>query len=646
MIVCVLLAALATTEPAIAPGLRLNLTAEGSTDSRVSRLAAIAVPAGTAASTFLPPGPFTGAFEGFINLKLRGDYHFLVEGRGAFELFINDQQVLTNSGEDLSTKRSERVRMKKGANLISLRYSSPRDGDSVVRLYWAEKDRPMQPVSPLVLTHDPSAAGLQRAAVLRRGQELFDESRCARCHVLPHTTSEALDAPSLSDIGARLHGSWMVKWIESPRSIRADASMPRVFRNEADARDAAAYLATLGGELQRVAFAPDDLTEGAHLFTGLGCIACHNESAGSLDYVPMKWKPAALVDYLRDPHRNYASSPMPDFKLTEDESRRLAAYLVGPDAKADAPIKGDPARGRSLVRSSGCINCHTLDAEKSELAPIRIGQKIDAGCLAGSDRAPDFAFHGPDREAIKAFLSQGLPRWQVSPIDRAQQQITKLNCVACHARDSAADTWSSLGPQIGEIESKHPAREVLPMSGDQARPSLTWTGEKLRTDWVEKVIAGKLDYRPRPWLAARMPAFAPARAKHIAEGMSLEHGFSREDPAEPQVDQALARIGQALSGRNGGFSCNNCHAIGSAPPTSAFEAQGVNFMYTQERMRPQFYMRWVMDPMRYEPGTRMPQYRDAQGTTAIRDTLGGDATQQFKAIWEYLRAGRSIEPAE
>ena len=41
-------------------------------------------------------------------------------------------------------------------------------------------------------------------------------------------------------------------------------------------------------------------------------------------------------------------------------------------------------------------------------------------------------------------------------------------------------------------------------------------------------------------------------------------------------------------------------------------------------------------------GTKMPTFADAEGKTAFKDILGGDATAQFEAIWQYLRAGRNI----
>jgi hypothetical protein len=37
----------------------------------------------------------------------------------------------------------------------------------------------------------------------------------------------------------------------------------------------------------------------------------------------------------------------------------------------------------------------------------------------------------------------------------------------------------------------------------------------------------------------------------------------------------------------------------------------------------------------------MPRYADGKGKTAFTDVLGGDARQQFEAIWQYLGAQRA-----
>ena len=77
-------------------------------------------------------------------------------------------------------------------------------------------------------------------------------------------------------------------------------------------------------------------------------------------------------------------------------------------------------------------------------------------------------------------------------------------------------------------------------------PSLTWTGEKLKPEWTAAFLGGKVAYRPRPWLAARMPAF-PARAELLARGLALSHGCPPSSPAEPAPDAELSKIGRRLA---------------------------------------------------------------------------------------------------
>jgi hypothetical protein len=158
-------------------------------------------------------------------------------------------------------------------------------------------------------------------------------------------------------------------------------------------------------------------------------------------------------------------------------------------------------------------------------------------------------------------------------------------------------------------------------------------------------IAGKVDFKPRPWLVARMPSFA-SRATMISQGLSLEHGWDTKEEPEPPVNADLAKIGRKLVGRNMGFSCNQCHAINQTPALVPFDSPAPNFMYVTERLRKDYYIRWVMNPQRYQPGTKMPTFADSHGQTPFKDVLGGDAHQQFDAVWQYFRAGKQIVPPE
>src|SRR6266550_1006273 len=93
---------------------------------------------------------------------------------------------------------------------------------------------------------------------------------------------------------------------------------------------------------------------------------------------------------------------------------------------------------------------------------------------------------------------------------------------------------------------------------DQSEPILTWAGEKLRPEWTTQLLLGQLDYKLRPWLRARMPAF-PARANLLAHALPLDHGFAPISLPPPTPDDKLVPFGRKLLSKDGGFACTTCH---------------------------------------------------------------------------------------
>lgn len=189
------------------------------------------------------------------------------------------------------------------------------------------------------------------------------------------------------------------------------------------------------------------------------------------------------------------------------------------------------------------------------------------------------------------------------------------------------------------LEEKDP--DGLPYPADQSRPSLTWTGEKLHADWAETFIAGRLPYKPRPYLRARMPAFTN-RAAGLAHGLALGHGYPIAEPAQPEADPKLLPVAKQLVS-NTGLNCVSCHNIGKTPAVGVFEAPGINFMLVRERIRPDYFDRWVRSPIRVEPETKMPTYFNGEASV-LPTILDGKAGPQVEALWNYLRQGRQIEP--
>jgi mono/diheme cytochrome c family protein len=689
LIICASAAAEEPAAPSSAPGLALSVAQAhgGPSDAFVARLIALNVPAGTPPSALTPPGPFKATWEGFINLRIRGTYSFSAEGSGSFKLMINPQPVL---GETGATGPS--FRLNKGANRIRLEYQSPTTGDAVIRLYWSEKGYPREPIPPTVLTHYASDAGLQAGLAIRQGRDLFLSLRCIRCHDDPQITNRpvtgadsppelAQDAPDLSRIPFRLNQNWIAAWIANPSQFNPRAQMPRLFAGDANsipqqAADVAAFLVQPDGSAPKTpAPPPPDETRiksGARTYLELGCIACHTPpeqaSADTLTpprvphrYVRAKYNYAALAAFLKSPHALFQWIRMPDFHLTDEETQALAQYLYYKSSELDAtPPPGDPQRGRALLASAGCLSCHVPQVKMDFSRAPSLGQLIASdwtdGCLAEGPnkrgRAPDFSFSQAERNALGGFASRGLGSLsRDTPPDFARRQVAELNCVACHDRDGQESVWSSLEDQIkGMLAVLGPGEaDSGKYSPDQSRPVLTWTGEKLRLQWMDQFIAGKIDYKPRPWLRARMPSF-PGQTRELAAGLALEHGFPAILPPPPPAapapppDPKLAEIGRKLAGKDGGFSCVQCHAVADQKALAPFEAPAPNFAHIAERLNKEYYMRWMLKPQRVQPGTKMPDFADAEGKTARTQYFDGDARQQFEAIWQYLLAGHEIQP--
>ncbi len=667
--------------PRLAPGkelgLALTLSRGDVRDTRGARLVALDVPDGSAPSPFLAPGPFRATWEGDLAIPFRSDYAFAAAGRGTIRVEVNGKVALEGSGDDLARLPGKTAKLRKGANKVVVTYDSPASGDAVVRLSWSSEDFAREPVPPVALARDVAGPALLAGTRLREGRELVANLRCLRCHAPtapiagPAAMPElAVDAPNLADAGARLDADWMARWIADPKALRPDAAMPRMPGvDPAGARDIAAYLATLGTPSPAEAAPPEAVVEGGRLFASLGCVGCHtlpdrddppaDARRISLRLVGAKWKPNALVAFLRQPDRHYAWIRMPNFHLSADEAARLAAYLASTpalDLARPGRPAADAARGKALFASAGCVACHALPG--AEARPARPFAAIppegwSRGCLAPADaaanapgrEAPDFGLAPARARAVQALARAGLDSLaRDSAPEHAERQIKALRCIACHNRDGYDDAWSDLTAETDKLLAGAPTEEKdpdgLPYPAHQVRPSLTWIGEKLRPEWASAFIAGEVPYKPRPYLRARMPAFA-RQAEALAHGLALEHGFPAASPPDARPDPATIPVAKQLA-KGTGLNCVSCHNIGRVAAVGVFEAPGINFMHTKERLRRDYFERWVRSPIRVEPETKMPTYFNGDASV-LPTILDGKADKQIAALWNYLLQGTEIE---
>jgi mono/diheme cytochrome c family protein len=652
-------------------------------DTRNSRLAALYVEPDAAASAFLHPGPFTATFAGFLKLKLKTECSLSLAGRGKATLYVNETAVLTAAGDDFSAAGEVTVALGK-YNPLRLEYTSPPDGAARVQLYWRSDEFALEQVPPSSLYCNGSNVNLVAGQQLRVGRGLLANHLCLKCHTMADAESLAghgmpelgKQAPSLVGAGQRFQMPWLVQWILNPHAVRNKVTMPALFPDpdseaaRREAADIAAFVASLtavaadappktaagaggdgngnaGGDGNAVGDGQGDGKAGEQLYEDLGCIACHRISGPaeedtlnrvSLRHVALKFRPGALAVFLQNPRGHYAWSRMPDFRLTAAEAASLEAYIR---ANADGTLdefqtspKVSAELGRIGFQARGCANCHDTGEKKLDIK--RSGPAIDRtapqkGCLAENTgdggNAPFFGFSDTERAALGAFLTTDCSSLQNNvPAEASRRQIQRLHCVACHRMDSFD---SDLALAVEEYGSVKPQDDLMPI--------LTFAGERLYSDWTEKLFAGQLASRSRPWLATRMPSF-PTRARTLAQGLAAQHGFApaRQPPFE--VDAKKAEIGYRLTLKDGGFDCVQCHGIGGQPPTATFDARGVNFAVSAERLRREYYDRWMLNPQRFDPTTKMPRFSADGIKTSLEHVHDGDAAKQFDALWHYVRS--------
>jgi cytochrome c553 len=522
-------------------------------------------------------------------------------------------------------------------------------------------------------------------------------------HVAAGLTNRA--GPDLSSVGARVHAGWIERWLEDPHRLRPGAAMPVMFAADDDGKAGryavAHYLASLGGPVPANAKPPKEAeltasaARGQKLFTTLGCITCHAEAKKDdkpssaaeafitaaparypLTDLGSKTTPEALAEYLKNPLAADPSGRMPHLLLQPNEATDLARFLcqskaegaspdlpaAPPDAAQRAAFKrlGPKAEeltafdklpadsrwkdlGKRLVVAKGCVNCHAVQPGGkpagdsplfTALDDLRKPEKRAAGCLADDaakrGAAPDFALAADDRDALRAFLDEGLTgAGSPAPAYAARATVRRFNCLACHTRDGEGGLTADLVEELRKFENAENAEAVAP-------PTLTGVGHKLRTPWLRQVLTGA--GRARPWMGLRMPQFGEANVGKLPEQLAAADGTTPDDDLH-KVPLTAAKIeaGRKLVGKTA-FGCVSCHDLAGVPNTGT---RGPDLAGMNQRVRYDWYLRWLEQPQRIQPGTRMPSVF-ADGKSLLPSVLDGDAAGQAEAMWGYLSLGPGL----
>jgi cytochrome c551/c552 len=463
------------------------------------------------------------------------------------------------------------------------------------------------------------------------GEVLFENLGCIACH---HFTLPAADDVfgriSLHFVGAKFAPGGLARYLQAPRRYYPSSRMPDFSLTAGEAKALAAFLRSrAGGTVGALAEAGGARPERGRIwFAEFGCGACHESSE------------------LAKSAPSTGSDLPPVAELIRE----------GPIAKS-LPIAIRDNHAGCLAIGSPAGSSPQPDAAATELAS-----------RAKQLQAPRYVWQPGEREAVVEFLASGRQSLRADvDAEFAGRFVQRQQCQMCHELDGQAATW---GEALAEEGTQGTSPETV--------PPLTWAGEKLRTGWMQRQIGGTLGYRARPWLKARMPSFGrppigsdelpratpepsvtrppglgqderfPASDEEaelrwrdeeigrLARGLAAQHGYDSQGPARPAGTAEQIQIGFELTQQAKGFYCIECHAVGKQPAAGAFAHQGVNFHYVGQRLHYPYFRRWILDPLRVDPNSKMPKF-SADGVASPKaDFYAGDAPRQFDAVWHYL----------
>ncbi len=499
--------------------------------------------------------------------------------------------------------------------------------------------------------------------------------------------------PSLRRIGAKADHAWLVRWVKNPHEVRPRTRMPNFMFDDTQAVQIVAYLLATTNEPSGAWLAThpapaisggDELVaRGREVVDSVGCRGCHalapDEIAGQLgankDLAPdlsgIAGKTGArwIYHWIKNPRGYSDVARMPSLRLSDDEARAATAFLLTLGQRQPAPADlaarlADPANvaaGERLVRKYGCAGCHDIPGmEKESRIGVELstfGSKTREELFFG-DRVdlretwndwtyhklltprtyatkwieqlmPQFDLAEEDIKALRVFLASRTEgkvparyRYMRAGEDRivaGRRVVARYNCTGCHVLEGAG----------GDIRRLYAEQPTL------APPTLYGEGEKVQSDWLFNFV--KQPVPIRPWLKVRMPTFGLSDGQ--ANGV-VDYFLTLDRVQVPYVHIARAALtpenveaGKLLMSKDY-FDCFSCHQRGAQKPQGPPEGWAPDLAMAYARLNPEWIVKWITDPQKLMPGTKMPSYYPG----GPPDILGGDEPAQIRAMRDYILA--------
>lgn len=374
---------------------------------------------------------------------------------------------------------------------------------------------------------------------------------------------------------------------------------------------------------------------------------------------------------------------MPQFNLTDEEREALATFVLGLVGEtinrkyvyAPPPAKDAEVRGRNLLEGYNCTACHVIKPGEWGFEPSREdADKLVA--LAKERLAADYDFPGHSawtptvkRDGLATVL-KGLPDGRENP-DEAEVAGDPKFYVRLWEATSLLGQNIPAGIKVGvpssQVDKDHtpPAGGLFAMwlvedlisrsanpadpaerdkSWQKAPPPLIREGEKVQTPWLYRFLRDPVSIRPG--VALRMPKFN-FRAGDVE---TLANYFAAADNKPFPYVEIPERESGYLAEMEGAHPkylesgwnlitnkelCVKCHPVGGIRPSGKPEELGPELSRAPERLRPEWMLRWIANPVRIVPYTQMPVNFE-KNKQQFQSLFKGEPIEQVRAVRDTL----------
>lgn len=485
----------------------------------------------------------------------------------------------------------------------------------------------------------PGLEGKHPLSSKDKGRVLLSELRCAACHDgIPGTVKEA---PDLRQVGSRLSGDYLRKYLSDPHGTHPGTTMPDVLAELSPeekskvSESISHYLRSLVSE-EPVKPVKGDFKSGHEVFHEVGCVACHSprsekgiplKSAGvaSLKHVSGKYHEGELARFLMDPLAVRPSGRMPNLKLTSKEAADLEAYFGGGRKMVRSQTTPQLiAAGKANFEKYNCVSCHDMGQSKKPSGPAFGLMDLSKGCLDG--KGVDYQLSEGQAKEIREALQKSE---KLTDLRQVELKMIQLNCIACHRRDDFGGVADDLDGFF------HTTEEAL---GDAARipPPLTKIGGKLRPEWLGKVLYEGMSVRP--YMKTRMPQYGRKALEGLGEMLArVDEMPEVELPPPNRQDRPMISNGGHLLLGSEGLNCISCHNYNGKDGPAM---KGYDLILTYQRLQPGWFYEFMKNPAKHRPGIIMPNYWP-DGKAVQTEILNGETHEQLRALWYQFSLGRS-----